>query len=339
MANETEARAKAKLIRAYGSLIGALIGLILIVTVGAYFYFTVRGNTGGQKKSKVQDRSTGQVAGEKLRGGNFELSDVSQVEGIGGLLIAADSNPNEILWMKIDKSGKQVGEVVPIALGVLVQDPEAIASDGTYFYVAGSQSDPAAGSGNAIVRFKFDPATQRVLEPQSVSNFREFLISNVPMLKGEGEKDGKQGGLNIEGIAWDPNSKNGRLLLGLRNPLVDGHALIIPVSLRDPKGAFSKENLQVDAAQAMKVKLNGSGIRSISYDKVANSFLIISGAPEPQKKTDFKLWDWKGDGSQPSTRQVMFNKEDKPEGVTRVSMGADSFVFIVFDTGNYARLQ
>jgi hypothetical protein len=333
MAEEDEVETRVNLARKHGIWTGVLIGVIMGLAVAAYLYISNREKEAGEKK-----KANEAISGEEFRGGKIEASDVVQVPGSNGLLIVDDGSPNAVLWMGIDQSGRQVGDIVPIPLGVEVQDPEAITFDGTYFYVAGSQSDPGAKKSNAIVRFRFDSSTRRILEPEAVENFRDLLINRSPMLKGEGEKNGRQGGLNIEGMVWDPNSKNKRLLLGLRNPLIEGQALIIPISLRNPGGPFSEENLQVEAAQAIRISLEGSGIRSLSYDEMSKSFLILSGAPEPQKKTDFKLWDWKGDGSQPTAREVLFDKEAKPEGVTRVSLGSDSFVFVVFDTGRYARL-
>jgi hypothetical protein len=38
-------------------------------------------------------------------------------------------------------------------------------------------------------------------------------------------------GLNVEGVAWDRQKR--RLLLGLRSPVVNGHALVVPLKLRD----------------------------------------------------------------------------------------------------------
>ena len=159
-------------------------------------------------------------------------------------------------------------------------------------------------------------------------------MENVAELRAEGDRKGKDGGVNIEGIAWDP--RQGRLLLGLRSPIVDGHALLVPLKLRDPRGAFSIDNLEVEGSKAIRLSLGGVGIRGIEYDGRANVFKIISGASEDQQLADFGLWEWNGDVKQPVLREMnRFDKTLKPEGVARATAGNRNFVIVVFDAGGY----
>ena len=145
---------------------------------------------------------------------------------------------------------------------------------------------------------------------------------------------GKDGGLNIEGLAWD--ARRGRLLLGLRSPVIDGHALLVPLRLRDPRGAFSVENLEVEGSKAIRLPLRGVGVRGIEYDGRAKVFRVISGAAEDQGQTDFGLWEWNGDDVQPAlTETKRFDNDLKPEGVARVSAGGRDFIIIVCDASGY----
>jgi hypothetical protein len=154
-------------------------------------------------------------------------------------------------------------------------------------------------------------------------------------LKGVGEMKGSKGGLNIEGIAWDPDRK--RLLLGLRSPIINDQALIVPVKLTNPAGPFSADNLQVEQDKAVPVSLGGSGIRDIQYDGKLKSFLLISGAPENEEKGDFILWQWDGN-SQPVQKSVL-DKKVKPEGVTSVEVGGQNFIYIVCDASRYTKID
>jgi len=95
----------------------------------------------------------------------------------------------------------------------------------------------------------------------------------------------KDDGLNIEGLAWDHTQ--GQLLLGLRSPVVDGNALLVPLRLRDPRGPFSYDNLEVK--EAIRLPLGGFGIRSVEYDPQQKVFYIIAGATETQGQ--FRLAD------------------------------------------------
>jgi hypothetical protein len=217
-------------------------------------------------------------AATPISGGTFEASGVVQVPGTDGVLFVDDNSPTRVYWMQLDQSGRQTGQIKPIDLGVTVADPEGITFDGNYFYVAGSQSDPGAGDQNALVRFLFDPASTSLQgSPQVLTNLRQFLTDNVPELKDLGGVKGDDGGINIEGISWDPD--HARLRLGLRSPVSGGLALVVSIKLRDPVGSFSVDNLQLAEPGAVaKIALGGLGIRDIQYDRRLKSFLIIAGA-------------------------------------------------------------
>jgi hypothetical protein len=107
--------------------------------------------------------------------------------------------------------------------------------------------------------------------------------------------------------------------------------------LRDPRGTFSSDNLEVEDAKAIRLPLGGAGVRSIEYDERARAFRVIAGAGPNSEKLDFKLWEWDGDAARPALREVgTYDRRLKPEGVTRVSSAGRDFTFIVFDTSGYA---
>lgn len=271
-------------------------------------------------------------------GGSFEASGATGVSGTDGILFVDNGREGQVFSMRLDPKGQQVGKVETINLGVSIEDPEGITTDGTRFYVVSSQSRPKAIAKDGLVRFKFDPGTQRVGEVQSISGLKKWLLENVAELRQAGEKNGKDGGLNIEGLAWDP--QHARLLLGLRSPLVDGHALLVPLRLRDPQGAFSVDNLEVENSRAIRLRLGGVGIRGIEYDSSARVFRIISGAAENQDQVDFTLWEWNGDEKKPVLREThKFEKSLKPEGVARATVGKSEFLIVVFDAGGYTIVE
>jgi len=231
------------------------------------------------------------------------------------------------------------GPIKPVPLGVSVDDPEGITSDGTYFYIIGSQSSEKAGDRNALVRFTFNASNQTVQNAEMMTNLRDFLITSFPELN-TGKK-ASEGGLNIEGIAWD--FKRARWLLGLRAPLSkEGNAIIAAIKLRDPTGPFSTDNLQLAESKLIQLKLGGMGVRDIQYDPEFNSFLIISGAPQHMEKTEFTLWEWSGESSGLEStlrREQDFDAKLKPEGITHVELGARKFLFVVCDASSYLKLD
>jgi Protein of unknown function (DUF3616) len=288
-----------------------------------------------KKKEGKHEPATVLTSGKVFQGGVFEASDVISVPGTDGVLFVDDNRPDEVFWMRLDQEGNQVGEIKPIKIGVGVEDPEGITFDGSWFYVVGSQSETKVEETNALVRFTFDPEAQSVKEVESAGGLYQFLADMVPELKECAGKKGKKGTINIEGLAWDP--VQGRLLLGLRDPEISEQALVVPLRLRDPNARLSLENLTLAQPNAIRLALGGGTIRSIEYDGSLNVFQIISGAPESKKKTEFGLWEW--DGQTSPREKVALNSKLKPEGVTRVSIGGNDFIFIVCDSGEYLKLD
>lgn len=278
------------------------------------------------------------VAMRAFSGGTFEASGVAHVPGTNGVLFVDDGRPDQIFWMELGDDLVQSGPVKPITLGASVIDLEGITTDGSRFYIVGSQSKSKGGDLTGLVRFNFHADGQRVEAVESVAGLKKFLADNVAELRGLANTSYKDGGINVEGIAWD--AKSGRLLLGLRSPVVDGQALVVPLKLQDPQGPFSQDNLKVEGAKAIRLPLAGSGIRSIEYDERKNAFVVITGAAANNEKADFKLWEWNGDSSSPTLRETeTFNRKLKPEGVTRFSTAKRDFTFIVFDTSGYVAMN
>ena len=268
-------------------------------------------------------------------GGTFEASGVAHVPGTDGVLFVDDGRTDEIFWMRLGEGRGQAGAIKAVKLGASVIDLEGITYDGTHFYVVGSQSKAKGGDLAGLVRFRFDAREQRAEGAEAVSGLKRFLAENVAELRGMADRKYKDGGINVEGVAWD--ARGGRLLLGLRSPVVDGHALVVPLRLRDARGAFSVDNLEVEGAKAIRLPLGGAGIRSIEYDDPAKAFRVITGAGPNTEKLDFKLWEWDGDAARPALRETgSYDRRLKPEGVTRVASGGRDFTFIVFDTSGYA---
>jgi hypothetical protein len=282
-------------------------------------------------------------AGTPFRGEAFEASGVVFVPGANGVLFIDDNKEDEVFWMPIDEAGQQAGEAKPVSLGLKIQDPEGITSDGSYYYIVGSQSVEKRGDENALVRFAFDPNTKTATKVEVIPNFRALLFERVPELKGDAEKKAKDGGLNIEGIAADPVGK--RLLIGLRSPIISQQALLIVFSLPATNAPLSATSLQLSEPSVVRLPLGDLGIRDIQYDSRLKSFLLISGAPEHQEKPDFELWQWNGASDQASGGaglkkiNIKLNQKMKPEGVARVEMNGRDYVFIVGDGGSYLKLD
>ncbi len=296
------------------------------------------GNSGVSQSHQLTSPGAWEDFSTGLFGGTIEASGVSFAPGLNGVLFVSDNRAGEVLWMQLDETGKQTGSIKKIPLGVNFKDPEAITYGNSYFYLLTSQSDPQDGEQHIIVRFDFTPETQTLRgQPEVITGLRNFLLQNVSELSSLGAPAGMQGGLNIEGIAWDPN--NERLLLGLRSPLIGTQAVLVPLKLRDPRGPFTLENLKVDDPHVIVLSLETHGVRDITYDARLKNFLIISGAPETAPKTDFGLWEWSGQPDAKPIKVMTLDDKMKPEGITSASIGGRNFIFLVGDSGGYLKID
>ncbi|HEY0386200.1 MAG TPA: DUF3616 domain-containing protein, partial [Pyrinomonadaceae bacterium] len=300
-------RLKAAYISGISRILAQIFAVVL--SVGLALYITSRQMSGNQPKIETNSKGKAKLkikegGGTAFRGApeGFEPSGVVAVPGTDGLLIVDDSRPGEILWMQVDAAGQQAGDQLKvIPLGATVEDPEGITTDGTYFYIIGSQSKLDAGKAGGLLRFTFDAASQTVTKAEVMSGLREFLVQRVPELKSLADVKSSDGGLNIEGIACDPDPLQRRLLLGLRSPQVNSNALLVSLKIPDPSQPFTVESLQLTTPGAIQLSLGGLGIRDIQYDSRLKAFLIISGAAEHHEKTAFTLWEWNGDADQSKT--------------------------------------
>jgi hypothetical protein len=330
--------------RIVAQVLGAVAtGVVTIFLIRSGLEGSGKNSRGGGEGPVVRsDRLTRTASWERfnlgfISLGTVEASGVAYAPGLNGVLFVPDSSEGEVDWMQLDENGEQVGKIVPIPLNVSFKDPEALTYGNSYFYLITSQSNPNNGVQNALVRFEIDPEKRTLRgQPEIITDFRSFLLQNVPAIATLGAPDGRQGGLNIEGLAWDPNKE--RLLLGLRGPLIGSQAGIVPLKLRDPRGKFTPENLKVDEPGMIVVSLGGQAVRDITYDPQLKSFLIVSGIIEGGQRTDFGLWEW--DGQSPTPIKLMTLEDDeKPEGVTSVTINGRSYVFVVGDSGRHIRLD
>jgi len=97
-----------------------------------------------------------------------------------------------------------------------------------------------------------------------------------------------EGGLNIEGLVATPQ---GTLLIGFRNPIPDGKALIVP--LDNPQQVVEGERAKL--GPPIELSLNGLGIRSIEYRESRDRYLIAAGPFNDDGK--LALFGWSGKSS------------------------------------------
>ncbi len=94
--------------------------------------------------------------------------------------------------------------------------------------------------------------------------------------------------LNLEGLCATPD---GQLLIGFRNPIPEGRALIVPLS--NPDQVINGKPARLGEPQLLD--LHGLGIRDLAYTD--NKYVIIGGPYAG--KGHFRLYWWSGNASRP----------------------------------------
>jgi hypothetical protein len=111
--------------------------------------------------------------------------------------------------------------------------------------------------------------------------------------------DKAKGGLSIEGLAATPS---GALLIGFRNPVPGGKALLVP--LTNPNAVLGGEKARF--GDPVLLDLGGLGIRSL--DRVNGNLLIVAGPAEggQAKGKPSALYRWDGQFESPAVRLRRF---------------------------------
>jgi len=125
-----------------------------------------------------------------------------------------------------------------------------------------------------------------------------------------------QGGLNIEGLAWDPS--RAALLFGVRSPVPAGRIQVLCIYL-DTDAPWSTAALRVGPTLSIAKSdfVDPQGIRDIDYDAVRQEFLVVVGRSISGGNAPFELCTWDGAASTLNVLDFAFEPATmKPEGVT-----------------------
>lgn len=141
---------------------------------------------------------------------------------------------------------------------------------------------------------------------QSYSNLLADMLQDERLKKYQLEKaetlaPKAEGALNIEGLCATPDN---RLLIGFRNPIHDGKALVIP--LLNPEELIEQKDISARFGNPYELDLGGLGIRSIEYWEPHQLYIIAAGSYTTSE--EFKFYQWSG------------NADEKPELVEIVDL-------------------
>jgi hypothetical protein len=298
-------------------------------------------------------RSTGQtitpIAFEEMNGERvYNASGV--VPLADSRFLFCDNNIGDALFeLDLDQDGRKKGPLIRRPLQGLapkaIDDLEAMTlaeeKGRRFIFAASSLSIKKAKNGQSM---KIPPSgllrvtvnSDDSLSAENMPGFRDWLIQNAPAVTSSASHIPDEGGLNIEGLAWD--HERHALLFGLRTPLSGGSPLVIPVQVKDLDGAWTTDNLKVlpPIRLMLDTAAGPRGIRSIEYVDSFHAFLVVLGRAISGGKAPFALYEWKG-GHRGKLRQfdVSFAPKMKPEGMTYGTIAGRPALLFVDDGGGY----
>lgn len=141
------------------------------------------------------------------------------------------------------------------------------------------------------------PYTQLLDDLLADSRLAKYRLAEAATRKPKAE-----GALNIEGLVGTPEKS---LLVGFRNPIPDGKALLVPIlNPSEVVAGTARSKL----GPAIELDLAGLGIRDITYDAAQKQYWIIAGHYD--SGGEFKLFRWSGKPSAAPQldREIEFNK-------------------------------
>ncbi|MBC7548705.1 MAG: DUF3616 domain-containing protein [Polaromonas sp.] len=354
-----------------------LRGLLTSLVIG------ISGATSAASPPRVQPDNTLPAIGKNDAGFGTDLKKKKQLQlrqSVSGVACALNAKDERVCLLAFDEGSQgyfarldgtmltPLKKPVTLISGDGELDAEAAATDGRYFYIAGSHSPrrsdcSARPDSRHIVRLARDPETGRALKPGRLKGaIHQVMDPSAP----EGYADstrlwtimqaqpelaahvtdsqcmGDQGAVNIEGMAV----RDGRLTFGFRGPVADGAAKLLsvdadalfdPTHRADPKAVFSTVALGAH-----------TGIRDMVA--VTGGFLLLAGPDDErasQKTVDFSVWFWDGRQApgQPGTaralatldtRQINLrscDKEIKLEALTVLQETAFGYQVLVLSDG------
>ena len=141
------------------------------------------------------------------------------------------------------------------------------------------------------------------------------------------------GDVDIEGLAFDARGES--LLVGFRAPTVDGLSLVVTIG--NPEGMFENGEAPLFTEVAL-LGLEGGGIRSLNFDPVLDTYLLVNEVRNANGVYHPRLWSWSGAPDDMPEEMFLPGLIDlkNVESVNSVTVNGRSRLLITSDDGNVA---
>ena len=273
----------------------------------------------------------------------YEPSGVQQLDD-GRLLIIEDEPERPLHILKPTINGKMTENkslniLLRIAFSKKLDDLEAITSgpDG-YIYATTSHKRNKKGQRKSereqLIRFKIKG--NKIVDTGIVTNLLKAI--KVTEILGRVNKQGKGGlyNINIEALSFD---KQGRLMICLRDPHIDGKSIILV--LLNPVEIFTQNAKPIIAKEPILLDLEGGGIRAMSYDPKLKGYLLTNeiysvnaNTNSNIKHSQISFWDGNPAHKPNPIRLPSVINMNNVEGIAPVMINGEPRILLISDNGD-----
>ncbi|MDO4231658.1 MAG: DUF3616 domain-containing protein [Lautropia sp.] len=275
--------------------------------------------------------------------GTYEPSSVLQLDD-GRILIVEDESRRSLGLLTAGSNGKlteneDIDTGLVQSVGRKLNDMEALTRDkagNIYSITSHSTNRQGERNPNREVLMRFRIAGDKVADPLTHTKLVDQLTASGPLQTMIEARTGSRADFrktNIEGMSYD--QEKGHLLLGFREPVVNGKTMILAIG--NPDAMFTQKAAP-QFVDAYFLDMKGNGIRGMSWDAAQKRYLLTNEIRNAAGKNRSHLWSWNGnaDSAPVDITPPAFKEMKNVEGVGTVRMNDKPGYLFTSDEGDAA---
>ena len=268
----------------------------------------------------------------------YEPSGVVQLPD-GRLLIVEDESSRGLSIAHLMEDGSIVenrilDKNISDAFRKMPNDLEGVSIDNDgYIYAITSHSRSSKGKAKLdreqLIRFRIEG--NKLVKHAVFHGLRDYIEKSGLLNRAVFSKARKLD-INIEAMSFDRQGQ--RLLIGFRNPQINGKSVI--VVLENPRGIFENGEEPRFSEELILLNLVGGGLRSLEYDHNLEGYLLANEVKLSDGKWYSRIWYWDGSsGQNPKNIDLpgMINVTNL-EGITPVTIAGKTLILVTSDDGD-----
>ncbi|WP_163340131.1 DUF3616 domain-containing protein [Desulfopila sp. IMCC35008] len=263
----------------------------------------------------------------------YEPSGVVQVK-TGAVIVIEDERGTPLYFVRPQQRSERgvLARGKSLSVGVEVDDLEGITASGdsTLFAITShSVTRKGKRKEDREQLLKLKVQNNSVTLTGEAHSIQPYVIKQLQQLQEFDEI--LMDAINIEGLSFDKSGK--KLLVGLREPLFNGKAIVLEIL--NPFSLFEDNEPPLFSDQLILLDVGGSGIRAMEYFPQLKRYLVASEVTNKNGKKRSRVWAWDGTKHNSPTKVVLPKLKGirNIEGLAPLVYENKHFLLIVCDDG------